>query len=1006
MESQAPPADIGSLLRHSDWLRSLARGLVRDQAAADDLVQETWLAAMKTPPDPDRPARPWLAGVLRNLARMRARAEGRRSWRQKVSAKRDELPSTVDMIEHVDTQRQLAELVLELTEPYRSTLLLHYYQDLTAVEISRRLDIPASTIRWRLKHGIDDLRGRLDRRYADRKSWCLALGSLANGLREPASAGGVAFGSAGALLFFARLGAFVAALALLAWIPWANLREALAATHDTDAVSLLAADDVESPPAGDPLDLAPLPEASGGHERVTSSVTATRAPMRVRVLSHDGTPAVDLRTVLMHGDGQLEPQRTNGAGWISFPARVGSGDLFVESRSSFPVHMPIELETGDQFLHLDPGNELSGRFLLDGVPPATPMTLRITTNHPIVTDLVVPREVWKELAFGRLARAQTDEEGQFLFVGLNADWKGQLILPDGIVQEGRDVPDYGGPRIHMDGPQQGLVIRARRLPRITGRILEPESRVPVSGAQVSCEIELASGGRSRIEAEADAEGRFELTLRRGTGFAAAHVDFAGPDGHGRRTQSLARAEIPKDLDIGDLELARTRAVEFLVQDGAGEPVAGAVASAEGSPILSEPTDAEGKGVARGLSIDARTLEVRARGYRIARVPLAGKDGETLTITMQATNLLTIRVLDGEGDPVTAAAVLVSCRSPLFLETSSHVPDRLLRGQLLGRWRAGRELQEDGSHVLISDDEGRVSLQGVTSEAPIDLKMVDLLGDTLLLESIEALGAREHRVHVAEVTIELHTLHGSIRDAKDQPIVGADIVLIGDTGLPLKSRANIDGDFLYEDLRASKLHFEVAKRGYARLVFDGLELDGEPLALVLEHGHDVVAHVRDTSGSSVPGGRIMVSSAAGPARWIGDETADGRHEVNGLPGRIMEFTLELGGQTYAKSHDTQAGDVVFDVPRHEPLDVDWELPRGRRAGAAYKLVLWSTAEGRTPLELLLEGSSGQATFPAVLPGTYQLAIERHGAGSLPAGDVLVRRIVSQASSGRGRVGIVP
>ena len=66
--------DPHALLAHAAWLRRLARSLVGDGAAADDLVQETWVAALRRPPAEDRPVRPWLRRVLENAARFRWRA--------------------------------------------------------------------------------------------------------------------------------------------------------------------------------------------------------------------------------------------------------------------------------------------------------------------------------------------------------------------------------------------------------------------------------------------------------------------------------------------------------------------------------------------------------------------------------------------------------------------------------------------------------------------------------------------------------------------------------------------------------------------------------------------------------------------------------------------------------------------------------------------------------------------------------------------------------------------
>ena len=60
---------IEELLGEAGWLRRLAASLVGDGAQADDLVQETWMAALRRPPRADGEPRPWLARVASNLAR-------------------------------------------------------------------------------------------------------------------------------------------------------------------------------------------------------------------------------------------------------------------------------------------------------------------------------------------------------------------------------------------------------------------------------------------------------------------------------------------------------------------------------------------------------------------------------------------------------------------------------------------------------------------------------------------------------------------------------------------------------------------------------------------------------------------------------------------------------------------------------------------------------------------------------------------------------------------------
>jgi DNA-directed RNA polymerase specialized sigma24 family protein len=73
------------LLEHRAFVQRLARELVRDAAAADDLAQEAWVRALERPPRMGA-ARAWFRTVLANLAarERRGRAGGKRAsgtWR-------------------------------------------------------------------------------------------------------------------------------------------------------------------------------------------------------------------------------------------------------------------------------------------------------------------------------------------------------------------------------------------------------------------------------------------------------------------------------------------------------------------------------------------------------------------------------------------------------------------------------------------------------------------------------------------------------------------------------------------------------------------------------------------------------------------------------------------------------------------------------------------------------------------------------------------------------------
>jgi RNA polymerase sigma factor (sigma-70 family) len=176
MPNRAPTATTEELLAHVGWARRLARQLTADADEAEDLLQETWMAATLHPPTTDRPLRPWLAVVLRNLWGNRKRAAQRREARHATLASEGAAVSPERLAERVEAQRLLAELVARLEEPYRQTLILRYFEELSGAEMARRLGIPAGTVRWRLKVALDELRRRLDERHGGRReSWSVAL---------------------------------------------------------------------------------------------------------------------------------------------------------------------------------------------------------------------------------------------------------------------------------------------------------------------------------------------------------------------------------------------------------------------------------------------------------------------------------------------------------------------------------------------------------------------------------------------------------------------------------------------------------------------------------------------------------------------------------------------------------------------------------------------------------------------------------------------------------------
>lgn len=167
-------ADPQELLRQQVWLRRLVQHLVRS-ADVDDVVQETWLAALRRRCHLDRS---WFAAVARNLAHLRLRRGERRQRFELAARSHDHAPATVDAVQRLDALRRVATAVCELPEPYRATIVARFLEDRSVAELAAASGVTPAAIRQRQKRGLDLLRQRLAGTYGDLRA-DRALGSLA-----------------------------------------------------------------------------------------------------------------------------------------------------------------------------------------------------------------------------------------------------------------------------------------------------------------------------------------------------------------------------------------------------------------------------------------------------------------------------------------------------------------------------------------------------------------------------------------------------------------------------------------------------------------------------------------------------------------------------------------------------------------------------------------------------------------------------------------------------------
>lgn len=221
MEERKQSVDVEALLAESRWMEGLARHLV-GPSGAEDLVQDTLAAALQHAPAERTGLAPWLVVVLRRLGRDRLRGDANRRARELAAARSEILPASVDLVGRAEQHRLLVDAVLALREPYRTVLLLRYFEDLSANEIARRHGAPPATVRSQCARALEMLRGELDRRHGgERGDWTRALALAFNGLGAPSKIGGTA-----TLSFVPTLAAWatgIGIVVLLAAFGWVSL---------------------------------------------------------------------------------------------------------------------------------------------------------------------------------------------------------------------------------------------------------------------------------------------------------------------------------------------------------------------------------------------------------------------------------------------------------------------------------------------------------------------------------------------------------------------------------------------------------------------------------------------------------------------------------------------------------------------------------------------------------------------------------------------------------------
>jgi RNA polymerase sigma-70 factor (ECF subfamily) len=572
-------------MEHRAFVRAIARELLRDDHRAEDVAQESLLAALRRPPR-GRNVRGWLGAVARNLALMARRSEGRRRRRERQAARPEAVLSPSEVAERKELLRLVADAVFELEEPYRSTVIRRYYEQWSVKEIAQRSGVPEETVRTRLKRAIHKLRERLDREHdGDRRAWSATLSAF---VLSESAAGAPASATVLRVAVVLAVGSSV----LVTWLLWRGAAEEgtdgsrRAARPEGRAANAVGAESV----ATERKEAASAPVLNGHVLDAEGRPLPGARVEVVRALASSPFPLWQLERKLFGRDSVTASAVTDTGGAYRLPL-PGRGTYWLHAAGASGLHQilpPLVIKESLQDLdfHLTGATVLSGVVVDEHEEPLASVAL----------TLVRSGDVFKMRA-PRLA-ALSDAEGRFTF----------RLSRGGVVVLTARHEGYAPTLVQV--PEQGLKAVGTNFEQaVRYRIGEEEDVGQGGGGEVFLRLErghparlevrdeggravsdahvLLAYGRTVAAGRTDMEGRvrFPAVDPAGKGILDENEGFllVRAGGYAPRIVALRALEMRGGvLDLGTVELSMGATVRGVARlQDTNEPVPGALVSSLG-----------------------------------------------------------------------------------------------------------------------------------------------------------------------------------------------------------------------------------------------------------------------------------------------------------------------------------------------------------------------------------------------------------------------------------------
>jgi RNA polymerase sigma-70 factor (ECF subfamily) len=885
------------LLADLAWVRRLAMRMLGDPNLADEVVQDTWLDVRRAPAN-DRPrTAAWLVTVAKNRIRRLLRTDRRRTAREAVYAEhRHPDQATTDPAEIVaraELHRELIDAVMSLVEPYRSTVLLRYLDELPATEIATRQGIGHDAARQRISRGLQLLRERLAATHRGGfAAWCTAWTQhLQSGVAAVTASPSLLL----SILLMTHTKWLLSGLAigasLLAWFYWPG-----ADSPHTDRIaghlpSTVAADE--------------LPDPTGAPSTASRRVAALEEPtIVVQVADADQRPCRGALVMTLRDGELVHAGLADPDGQARLPLGPGAAELLVAQPGTTPVRARLAPTEGRQRVLLAAGRQVAAELR-----SATHVLPALRLEH----DRAMPcwdglgeaaRQRLADLGLFADALLVAPDRGRVAFRGLPPQWSGALVATAGYTL--RELTQRGatadGATVLLLEPVDDLVLQVSAPLPLAGRLLT--GGTPAAGLTIRWHGEHDESTTPPVTATSNADGRFVLGLRR---------DGNGEVGRGRlHVASGAQTLLQRAMvfgnpgtapDLGDLELGRPLRVRVSSADA---PLAAATVALVG-PAWAMTATTDAQGLARFAAVPAAARDVTVQASRHGRRQLPLPSGEELAVTLLPANELVVQVLAADGTAAGDLRLRIEAAQLPFA-----MPTAAARTTADEPFVAVVGLQEDGS----------ITLTDLVPGARLQLTAVDATDRPLGTSHATAPATARSE------TVALRTSHaprrwlGVVRDDSGRPVPRARIHLESARGA-MHTRTDGDGRFALGPLpdALAELHVEVYHPlfvEWAREDF-AIEPGSAPTEIVLQRGRQLRAIVRQEDGSPVtaPAVQLEMPDGSGSA---GRTAAPGDYVFEQVPRRAGTLTLRLGGREFRAAVTPHDDLVELRVPNLAVLSI--------------------------------------------------------------------------------------